>query len=115
MDLKHRTTEIFREAFENSGMSQKQFGEKVFISQPHIHHILKGNIEITLSSFKKYMKVFGMEYDIVLVKDIHHNELSMLLKKLEVDLIKKFSKEKDYDHKKLLDKKIEAVKLLLDN
>lgn len=115
MDLKYKTTEIFKQAFESSGISQVKFAKLVNLTQPSINAQLSGTNEIRLSSFEKYMKVFGMEYDIVCTKDKNNINAVPFLKKMEIDLIKQFSKETDYESKKLLDKKIEAVKLLLDN
>ena len=114
VDLKHKTTEIFKKAFESSGISQSKFARLVNLSQPSIYNQLVGTHEIKLSSFQKYMRVFGIEYDIVCVKDENNLDLVPLLKKLEIDLIKQFSKETDYEIKYKLDKKIEAVKILLD-
>jgi len=114
VDLKHKTTEIFKKALESSGMSQSKFAKLADMTQPTIFTHLTGINEMKLSIFQKYMRVFGMEYDIVCVKDENNLDLVPLLKKLEIDLIKQFSKETDYEVKYKLDKKIEAIKILLD-
>jgi len=114
MGLRKKTTEIFKEALTASKISQSAFARRVGMSQPNIHEYLKGEYEIRLSVFEMFMKELGMEYDLVLVKD--KNELNALfdLRSLEIKLIKEFSKETDYEAKKILDRKIEAIKILLD-
>ena len=82
VDLKHKTTEIFKKALESSGMSQSKFAKLADMTQPTIFTHLTGINEMKLSLFQKYMRVFGMEYDIVCVKDENNLDLVPLLKKL---------------------------------
>lgn len=114
VDLKHKTTEIFKQSFESSEISQSKFARLMGLTQPTIFSHLTGINEIKLSLFQKYMIVFGLEYDLVCVKDENNLNSVPFLKKLEIDLIKQFSKETDYETKFKLHKKIEAVKILLD-
>lgn len=110
-----KTNDIFITAFNNSGLSQSNFAKAIGRSQPVIHCYLKKNYELRYSEFKRYMKFFGFEFDIVVKNDIQNFESKEILRKLEISLIKEFSKETDYEAKKLLDKKIEAIKIILDN
>lgn len=114
MDLRQKTTEIFKKALESSKMSHSEFAKIMSMSQPNISSYVKGDFEIRLSLFQRFMKVFGMEYDLVLVKDENQYSTISDLINLEIKLIKEFSKETDYEAKKVLDKKIEAIKTLLD-
>lgn len=114
MDLKQKTNEIFKNALASSKMTHSEFAKRVNMSQPNISDYVKNKFEIRLSLFQVFMKVFGMEYDLVLVKDENQYSTISDLRNLEIKLIKEFSKETDYEAKKVLDKKIEAIKTLLD-
>ena len=108
-----KTNDIFIEAFNTSQYSQGKFAKLLSVSQPNIHAYLNKQFELRFSEFQRYMKLFDMEYDIVCIKDTNQINLFSELRKLEVKFIKDFSKEKDYELKKQLDLKIEAIKTLL--
>ena len=108
-----KTNDIFIETFNTFEISQGKFAKIVSVSQPNIHAYLNKQFELRFSEFQRYMKVFNMEYDIVCISDSEQIELKSELRKLEIKLIKAFSKEKDYDLKKKLDLKIDAIKTLL--
>lgn len=109
-----KTNDIFIKAFNNSGFSQKKFGNIVGKTQPNIFSYIHKKFEIRYSEFERYMRVLGQEYEIVLKKDRNNLELFEELKKLEVKLIKEFSMENDYEKKLSLNKKIDAIKILID-
>jgi transcriptional regulator with XRE-family HTH domain len=114
MNFRKKTNDIFKEALENSKISHTKFAKLVRMSQPNISEYVKDKFELRLSLFERFMKELGLEYDLVLVKDKHQYSTISDLRNLEIKLIKQFSKETDYEIKKVLDKKIEAIKVLLD-
>lgn len=111
------TNQKLNHVFENSGLSQIKFGKIIGFSQPHVLALLKSKNELRFSELNRIGNLFGISYDIVLKSDVNDFKMSLIeeLKKLEISLIKEFSKEKDYDSKKLLEQKIDAIKTLLDN
>ncbi len=109
-----KTNKFFIKVFESSNLNQRQFGELVFRTQPAISEHLNNVRELTYSELERYMSALGLECEINIKKDENFLNLIHELKLLEVKLIKEFSKEVDYEKKYALDKKIQAIKVLID-
>ena len=114
MENNFKTNELFIKAFEQSGLTQSQFSRLINKSQPNIWAYLNNVHEIRYSEFERYMDILGQKFDIQIKEDKKEFDLIYELIKKEITLIKEFSKENEYEKKYILQKKIEAIKLLID-
>lgn len=114
MENNFKTNKLFIKAYKSSNLTQRQFSKLVFRSQPSISDYLNNKRELIYSEFDIYMNALGMQYEIKIKKDEEFLNLIHELKLLEIKLIKEFSKEVDYKKKYALDKKIQAIKVLID-
>ena len=109
-----KTNELFIKAFEQSGLNQIQFSKLINKSQPNTWAYLNNIHEIRYSEFERYMNILGQKFEIQIKEDKKNLDLIYELKKKEISLIKEFSKENEYEKKYIIQKKIEAIKILID-